>query len=88
MSIYGILPYLRHKQQKSEFFVEYETSVENLRNGQKINIIIDDSPIKKTSKKPLTEEQMRNRYFLAALVLIVAIAICLICTLFATLGDF
>ena len=88
MSIYGILPYLRHKQQQSEFFVEYETSVENLGNGQKINVIVNDSSIKKTSRKPLTSEQVRDRYFLAALVVFVFIAVCLICTLLATLDGF
>lgn len=67
---------------------ENEPNVVSLPDGRKLHVLVENPSARKPARRPLTSEQVRDRYFLAALVVFVFIAVCLICTLLATLDGF
>ncbi len=67
---------------------ENEPNVVSLPDGRKLHVLVENPSVRKSARKPLTSEQVRDRYFLAALVMFVFIAVCLVCTLLATLDGF
>ena len=85
MSIYGILPYLLEKEKEESLILENKPSVISLKDGRKIHLLIENPATKKTAPVPLTEDQKQNQYFLAIVAFFVLLAICMVCTFFATI---
>jgi hypothetical protein len=77
MGGYKRKPYIRLSENKQETI--------ELEDGRKIQITIENPATVQPAKAPLTEDQKRNQYFLAAVIFLVILAICMIFTLFATI---
>ena len=85
MSIYGILPYLLEKEKEESLILENKPSVISLKDGRKVHLLIENPATQKPKPAPLTEDQKQNQYFLAIVAFFVLLAICMVCTFFATI---
>ena len=67
------------------YLEENKTNVIKLHDGRKIHLLIENPATKKPEPVPLTEDQKQNQYFLAIVAFFVLLAICMVCTFFATI---
>jgi len=67
------------------YLEENKTNVIKLEDGRKVHILIENPATKKPEPVPLTEDQIPGRYVLAFAFLFVVLAICMVCTFFATI---
>ena len=76
----------RHDDQhKNVLLIENKPEIVKLTDGRKVHILIENPATKKPEPVPLTEDQIPGRYVLAFAVLFVVLAICMVCTFFATI---
>lgn len=69
-------------QKKNILLMENKPEIIKLTDGRKIHLLIENPETKKTV--PLTEDPIPKRYVLAFAFLFVVLAICMICTLIAS----
>ena len=70
-------PYIHLSENKQETI--------DLDDGRKVHLLIENPATKKPKPAPLTEDQKRDQYFLAIVAFFVLLAICMVCTFFATI---
>ena len=76
----------RHDDQhKNVLLIENKPEIVKLTDGRKIHLLIENPATKKPEPAPLTEDQISGRYVLAFAFLFVVLAICMVCTFFATI---
>ena len=76
----------RHDDQhKDVLLIENKPEIVKLTDGRKIHLLIENPATKKPEPVPLTEDQKQNQYFLAIVAFFVLLAICMVCTFFATI---
>lgn len=76
----------RHDDQhKNVLLIENKPEIVKLTDGRKIYLLIENPATKKPEPVPLTEDQKQNQYFLAIVAFFVLLAICMVCTFFATI---
>jgi len=81
------LIYVKHHddQHKNVLLIENKPEIVKLTDGRKVHILIENPATKKPEPVPLTEDQIPGRYVLAFAFLFVVLAICMVCTFFATI---
>jgi len=75
----------RHDDQhKNVLLIENKPEMIELTDGRKIHLLIENPETKKPAPVPLTEDPIPERYVLAFAFLFVVLAICMVCTLIAS----
>jgi hypothetical protein len=81
------LIYVKHHddQHKNVLLIENKPEIVKLTDGRKIHLLIENPATKKPEPVPLTEDQKNDQFVIAIAAFFVLLAICMVCTFFATI---